>query len=1091
MFNYFSNLNFKVTKNIILLFLIILGLILPHELEAQQATVKGLIKDATTNESLPGVSVSIKGTKKGTASEANGMFQISAANKDVLVFSYIGMASQEIEVGGKTIINVAMQTATTEMDQVVVVGYGTQRKQSLVGAIGTVKMADLKKQGNVSNLTDALTGAIPGVSVLSISGMPGGGDFSSANKIYSPSEILIRGKTTWNSSAPLILVDGVERPMNDIDISDVESISVLKDASATAVFGVKGGNGVILITTKRGVEGKTSFKVEFENSFETASKIVEVADVAEGARARNYAIERTRRFNQGVWTNSYTSDLELEYYKSGKYPYAYPNQNWQDIMLKDYAQSRRLNLTANGGTEKVKYFTSLSYNHVGDILKGENVGQGYTPKYSYDRVNIRSNFDFNISKTTKLSVNLAGMYGLQSAIGRNYTGQVNGIFPSLSNLSGEVLVKVYEDGVPGMPEGVFANPWSDMNFGGVSYFPRSMINMDYTLNQKLDVITKGLSFVGKLAYDNTFRSSNKSIGDPGVITKKIDKNFYLNGGYYDKVDKVYKNAEGSIADMNLWTSYREPTAGREGFGWVRTPNFNYSENVSLNDAERTLFYQLMLQYKRMFAKHNVGGMTMFSRENYERGSNWPNKREDWVGRATYDYNETYLFEVNGAYNGSQKFGPNYRFDFFPSVAGGWLVSNEKFFVNNAKWLDKLKVRYSYGMVGNDNVNTGSTWPYLTVWDTYSVNSMEANFYGYPGGYTQYIRYNEGNPGNPDLRWEKATKQNLGFEFGAFNNAIDLTIDVFKEFRNDMLIGASDRRSTVAPIFGKPAPPSNIGQAKSHGVEIVLNLRKTIHKDIDIWLNSNWTFAKSEVIYRESTPLTMPHQRPEGKRLGQTFSGISNGIYQSWDDIYSASGGANSGNNGFLLPGDLMMVDFNSDGRYLNIDDNAPYGYPSYPQNNYGISLGTNYKGFSLSANFVGAYNATRNISFAQGASSPPLFPHDNTYSPTIILGDTWSPEFNNLNPTYPALALFAKSYNPTGHYLEFDASFFRLQSAEVSYTLTKKLAKSLKMESLRFYVNGRNLILWTRMPIDGTGLDDTGFNYPTKRQFNVGVTAQF
>jgi hypothetical protein len=249
-----------------------------------------------------------------------------------------------------------------------------------------------------------------------------------------------------------------------------------------------------------------------------------------------------------------------------------------------------------------------------------------------------------------------------------------------------------------------------------------MINMDYTLTQKLDVITKGLSFLGKIAYDNTFRTANKSIGDAGVVTKKIDKNFYLNGGYYDYAEKVYKNADGTVANMDLWTAYREPTAGKEGFGWVKTPNAYYPENVSLNDAERNLYYQLMLQYNRSFQKHNVAGMAMFSRNIYERGSDWPTKREDWVGRLTYDYNQRYLFEINGAYNGSQKFGPDYRFDFFPSVAAGWVISNENFFESNAKWLDKLKVRYSYGMVGNDNLNTGSTWPYLTVWNTYSVNN---------------------------------------------------------------------------------------------------------------------------------------------------------------------------------------------------------------------------------------------------------------------------------------------------------------------------------------------------------------------------------
>ena len=1057
-----------------------------------QVQIKGNVSDKDGNP-LAGVSILVEGTTAGTTTDSDGRFTIQANVGQKLTIRFIGMKTETVEItSADKFLAITLLEDTAVLDEVVVIGYGTQKKPTVVGAIGTAKVDDLKKQGNVNNLTDALTGVIPGVSVLSLSGMPGG-DYATGIKVYTPSEILIRGKTTWNNSAPLILVDGVERQMNDVDISEVESVSVLKDASATAVFGVKGGNGVILITTKRGAQGKAKFNVEFENSFETPSKIIKVADVSEGAIARNYAIERTRRFNSGLWTELYASDKEIEYYRTGKYPYAYPNQDWHDIMLRDFSVSNRVNITASGGTEKIKYFTSLSYNHVGDIFENENVGQGYVPSYSFNRLNIRSNFDFEITKSTKLSANFSGMYGLQSSPSRNVTGIVNNIFPVLSNLGGETPVRVYEDGVPGSPNSRFNayNPWYDFNFSGVSYIPRTMINMDYTLTQKLDFITKGLSFLGKLAYDNTFRNSGRSIGNQGVVTKTISKDFYLKGGYYDYAGKVYKNADGSAADMSLWTAYSEPTAGNEGFGWVKTPNAYYGEGVSLGNAERSIYYQLMLQYSRSFEKHNVSAMAMFSRNQSETGSNWPGKREDWVGRITYDYNQRYLFEVNGAYNGSEKFGPNYRFDFFPSIAAGWVISEERFIADRVKWLDKLKVRYSYGRVGNDNLNTGSTWPYLTIWNTYNVNIMESNYYGYPGAYTQYVRYNEGNPGNPDLRWETATKQNLGFEFAAFKNIISLTVDVFKEYRNDMLLGASDRTSTVPPVFGKPAPPANVGEAKSHGVEIVLNLRKSINKDFDLWVTTNWSYARSEVIYKESTELTLPHQKPEGKPLGQTYSGISTGFYRGWDDIYCVNGGASALNNGFLLPGDLIMLDFNSDGKYYGTDDNVPYGYPSYPQNNYGISFGTNYKGLSFSANFVGAYNATRSVLFAGSASSYACFYFDNTYAPTLVLGDTWSPEYNNSNPSYPALAMFAKLYNPTGQYTEFDGSFIRLQSVELGYSLPKRWLNPLMISNLRLYINGRNLWLWTKMPNDGVGIDDPGFNYPTKKQVNIGASIQF
>ncbi len=1072
----------KKTKIVLLL------LFFPILLFSQNRDIKGKVVD-DSGAPVPGASILMRGTTNGTTTDSNGEFSLNSVPVgSFLDISFIGLKSKSVEVTrNTTFLNVTLETEVTQLQEMVVVGYGTQKKQSIVGAIGTAKAEDIKTQGNVSNFTDALTGLIPGVSVLSISGMPGGDDITAAAanlKVYTPSEILIRGKTTWNNAAPLILVDGVERTMNEVDINEVESVSVLKDASATAVFGVKGGNGVILITTKRGQEGKSKFGMEAEMSYESPSKIIEVADTWEGVVARNYALERIRRFNNGLWTELYASDAEIEYYRTGKYPYAYASQDWHEIMLKDFAKTYRVNATANGGTKRAKYFASASYNHVGDLFDGQDVGTGYLPAYAYDRLNIRSNFDFEITKTTKLTANFAGMYGVETTPNRN-AAALNGIFPVIMNLSGDTPIQVYEDGVPGTQDGRFnaANPWYDFNFTGISTFPRTMINMDYTLIQQLDFITKGLSFAGKLAYDNTFRNAGKSIGNAGVTTKTINKEFYLQGGYYDYATKTYM-LNGSPANMNDWTTYTEPTAGREGFGWVKTPNSYTAEGVSLGSAERDLYFELKLQYARTFQKHNVTAMGMFSRNQGEVGSNWPRKREDWVGRITYDFDQRYLLEINGAYNGSEKFGPKYRFDFFPSVAGGWVISNESFIKGAVKWLDKLKLRYSYGLVGNDNLNTGSTWPYLTIWNTYTVNAYESNYYGYPSAYREYIRYNEGNPGNPDLRWETAAKQNLGIEFSALDNKFTLTADLFSERRKDMLLGASDRVTTVPPIFGKPAPPANVGKAKSHGAEVEVTYRNSVKKDFTYWVSANWAVARSTVIFKESTELTLPHQKPAGKPLSQTYTGISTGFYQSWDDIYCATGAANASSNSFLMPGDLIMLDFNSDGRYYSTDDNVPYGYPTYPQNNYGISFGTNYKGFDLTARFLGAYNVTRRV-------SPALFYYDNTYAPTVILSDTWTPEYNNSNPAYPALALSAKTYNPTGQYPEFDGSFFRLQSLQLGYSIPKRLIEPLRISNLHLYVNGRNLFLWTKMPNDGVGMDDPGANYPTKKQINLGLTIQF
>jgi TonB-dependent SusC/RagA subfamily outer membrane receptor len=383
-------------KFLVLFFIFMLG----NSVLFAQTQIRGKVS-GTDGRPIPGVNIVIDGTTIGTVTDIDGKFNIQAAVGQKIMVRFIGMKSQLIDIkNAKTVLNVTLEEETLELGELVVIGYGTQKKQSVVGAIGTAKADDIKVQGNVSNMTDALTGLIPGVSVLSVSGMPGG-DYDTGLKIYSPSEILVRGKTTWNNSAPLILVDGVERQMNEVDINEVESVSVLKDASATAVFGVKGGNGVILITTKRGKEGKAIFNVEAEMSFESASKIIEVVDTWEGVVARNYGLERTRRFNNGLWNELYASDKEIEYYKTGRYPYAYASQDWHDIMLKDFTKSYRVNTTASGGTKRAKYFASASFNHVGDIFDGQDVGTGYMPAYSYDRLNIRANLGLYRSSRAK------------------------------------------------------------------------------------------------------------------------------------------------------------------------------------------------------------------------------------------------------------------------------------------------------------------------------------------------------------------------------------------------------------------------------------------------------------------------------------------------------------------------------------------------------------------------------------------------------------------------------------------------------------------------------------------------------------------
>jgi TonB-linked SusC/RagA family outer membrane protein len=1046
-----------------------------------QELIGGKVIDES-GEALPFATVVIEGTTIGTSTDVDGVFQLNAKVGQSVVVQFVGYKTETIEITNESeTLIVTLTPETKTLDDVVVVGYGVQKKQSVVGAIGTARAEEIDQQGNVSNLRDAITGLIPGVSVLTSSGMPGG-NLQETNNYHTGTEILIRGKTTWNTTSPLILVDGIEREMNDIDINEVESVSVLKDASATAVFGMKGGNGVILITTKRGREGKSKFNIEAETSFETPTRIVQVIDVPDAAIARNIGLERTRRFSQLYFDELYLADKEVEYYRTGEYPYAYQNIDWIDVMLRDFTTSHRVNGSATGGTKRVKYFASASYNHMGDLFNSYDLGQGYTPAFAYDRLNLRSNFDFSITKTTTLSANISTMFSSQVFPTGNGKQTIFGTF---NQAAGSTPIMVYEDGVMGMKDERYNsdNPYYAFNISGRGTDLRTIVNMDYKLDQKLDFITEGLKFSAKLAYDNSFRNEGRSVSDDGRERKVIDKEFYLQGGYYDYETSTYMLGDAP-ANMDEFTLWEPKLSGNEGFGWVKEPNNYGTESNDIGSAVRSLYYQMQLRYNRSFGKHTVASMAVFSRFQTEKGSNWPGKEEDWVGRITYDFDERFLLEANGAYNGSEKFGPEYRFDFFPSISGGWIISNEKFIQDNATWLDNLKLRYSYGIVGNDRVNTGSQWPYLTMWNTYTIKKEEPAWYGYPTPYPSpgSLRFNEGDPGNPDLRWEKARKQNLGFEMAILKNTLSFTADFFKEYRYDMLISKGQRQ--VPPIFGKTPPPANLGEAKSHGAELELIFRNSINNKFFYWMSGNWSFARSEVIYKEDPELTPEHLKVSGKPIGQTFSGNSMGFAESWDDIYCNTGPTNENQRSYMMPGDLMMLDFDADGSYFGSKDNTPYGYPTYPQNNYGFAMGGNVKNLQISARFVGAYNVTRRVSVN-------LYSSDNLYVPTHLVQDTWSPEYGNENPTYPAFALSPKDYDPSGTYNEYDGSYFRLQSVQLSYTLPKKVSSKMKMDQVKLYVNGRNLFLLTHMPNDGVGTDYAGKSYPTRKQLNFGLNVRF
>ena len=1040
-------------------------------IQAQTIKISGTVNDEY-NLPLAGVSVLIEGTSKGTVTDFDGNFAIEANVNNVLNFSYLGFVTQKIKVTQSKKLQVILIEDLAKLDEVIVVGYGAQKKESVVGAIGQLDGGELNQRGTVTNLTDALSGSIPGVTILSSSGIPGG----AVDGNYNDSQILIRGQSTWNNSSPLVLVDGVERPYNDIDPNDVKTISVLKDASATSIFGVKGGNGVILITTKRGGSGEAVFKVDANVSFKSVSRIPKVLEGYPSTQAKNYAILNQLSVSPTAW-NDYTPIEELEFFRTGENPYGYPNIDWADAMLEKHAVSSKFNVSVSGGTDFVKYYGSLGYVTDGDILKTTNVGQGYDPDFKYDRFNYRTNLDFQLTKSTKLSVGLDGYYGKQQRSGAPVFNFWYGVYSKPWTHP----VLQYPDGVFGqgtLYERFGQNEFTELNFSGVDIDNRGQINTNLKLTQELDAITKGLSFSGELAYDNFSKTIGAGIGDDGTLMKTIDPAYY-----------TLNDPNANIEDYTFYFYPGDFNTSTHGFEFIDSPLVYETERITTaasNATTNRLLYRLSLNYNRSFGKHDVTGLALFSREEFKdyNRNGWPSLREDWAARVTYGFDNRYNIEVNGAYNGTEKFGPGYKFDFFPSVGLGWTVSNEPFFKNIEKYVSKLKFRYSDGIVGNDNARDIGQWPFFTSYSTQDTNENNGAGNGFPDTipfgdgpiYNGPLQYREGQLGNAFLRWEKARKQNLGIEMGFLNNKLNFTLDLLQEDRDDILVTAAERN--VPDFFGTAAPAGNIGITENKGYELMATYKNKIN-NFNYWASFSYTYVEDKIIQKEDPELLPDYQKAAGFQIGQTTSYVSTGIINSWDQLYT---GVGSLNNLDLLPGDYRLLDYNADG-FIDQRDVIAYGYPSRPQNTYAIALGGDYKGFSLSLNFFGQYNVTQNVSLDEFAFTAPAIYQNQ-------LNDTWLPEYGNSNPTFRALKYGSRSAS-NGEYNEKDGSMFRLKTAEFAYTLPKVVVSKIGLSALRLFVNGNNLILWSDLPVDIEGQDFNYRNYPVTKQINFGLSATF
>jgi TonB-linked SusC/RagA family outer membrane protein len=1053
----------EIKRVMIVLSLLVL---LPASLLSQGITLRGKIISADDKQPLPGVIVAVKGTTKGTFSDNDGNYYLNNVSKNAtIVFSLVGMKTQEIALGNQTTLNVTMSGSDFQLKEVVAVGYGVQKKESVVGAVSQTSSKELMRTGNVSDFKQALTGQIPGLVTITSSGEPGGVSGQSATEIY------IRGKNTWNGGQPLILIDGVERDMSNLEVSEVQNISVLKDASATAVFGVKGANGVILITTKRGEAGKTNISFSYSTSCEMLSKVPSTMDSYDALQVRDLSIEREVSLNESSWLDYVPYEIVKKYRtpQTAENAVIYPNVNWREAMFKDVGVSHKASLNISGGNKIVHYFGTLSYMHEGDMFKPYENNKTYDPNYNFDRFNFRSNTDFLLTKSTTLRFNLSGYYSQKNT---NYNGSGSGskdylMWQAIYFMPPDVFLPQYSDGRWGWSTSVsnLYNPVSVVYNTGILQRRTTELNTDFVLDQNLDFITKGLSAKASLSYDNNVVSEGGIFDSQNTVWPLYATSNtpfeVINSSLYTGADQ----------DPSEYTSYY-PIGGLYRYDWVQLPWTVDAEAIS--SVTRRLNYQAQLNYTHKFGLHNVGATGVFTRDQYASGNEFPHYREDWVFRTTYDYDTRYLVEMNGAYNGSEQFGPGYRFDFFPSIGLGWNIANEKFF-KLTNWMNKLKLRYSLGYVGDDRASS-SRWLYSTQYSYGGASLLSSNTTSSP-----YKWYKEATVGNPDIHWEKAEKQNYGVEVGLLNDVLSLNMEYYTEKRRDILISGSSR--SVPDFFGATPSAANLGSVNSTGYEIELKYNKKF-RDLYLWSTFVMSHNQNKIIYKDDADLLPAYQKSAGYSIDQTRTLVSTGFYNNWDEVYASV--PTSTNDNSKIPGYYNLLDFNGDG-VINDYDKVPYGYSNIPQNTFSTSIGMEYKGFSAMIQFYGVTNASRYVPLMNFANQTDVvFEH---------VADYWS-KYNEDATSF--LPRWKTSGENIGNYYVYDASYLRLKTAEIAYLFESgrnNWVKSIGVSTLKLYVNGTNLFFWSDLPDDREGTTVGGSAatgaYPATKRVNLGVDITF
>lgn len=1021
---------------------------------AQTKTVKGVIYEEETGEPMPGATVSVEGSTRGVMTDLDGSFELTGVKPtDKLKFECLGKETQVLQVGTMTNFVVKLKNAANELDEVTVVAFGKQRKESVIGSISTVDVKTLKVPS--SNLTTALAGNVAGVIAYQRTGEPG----------QDNADFFVRGITTFGANtSPLILIDNIELTSTDLarlQPDDIESFSIMKDATATALYGARGANGVIFVTTKRGQEGPAKIFARVETSISAPTDVVELADPVTYMKSYNEAISTRDPLGELM----YTYDKIEQTGKPGPNRLIYPANDWYDMLFKDFATSYRANVSARGGGKVATYYVSGAYTEDTGVLKVDK-RNSFNNNIDDKNYTLRSNVDINVTPTTKLAVRLTGNF-------RDYQGPLNGgsdvyrqvmhsdpvLFPAYYPVDDEhvgiqhIMFGNYEDGS-------YINPYANLVKGYKNY-QRSQMIAAVQLEQDLKFITKGLSF---MTLFNLTRLSEFTVNRQfNPYWYRLDRYDSYTGEYH--VNRINENG---------------------------TDYLTYSE--SGKTVKNTMYSETRLNYNRSFGKHDVTGLLVFTASESltaNAGSlqlSLPSRNAGLSGRFTYGYDKRYFVEYNFGYNGSERFHKSHRWGFFPSAGLAWMMSNEKWFKPLTKVVSNLKLRYSYGLVGNDNIGSSSNRFYYL-----SEMSMNNSGLGASFGETRNVGYNGIGVvryANEAITWEKSYKSNYALELGLFKK-LDIIAEYFTEHRTDIFMQRADIPNTMglqAAVYG------NIGQARSKGIDIQADYKQAWASGLWASARANFTYSTGKYDVYEEPTYPESYRQHAGRSIRQTWGYIAERLFVDDEDAANSPSQAAFGSQ--YGGGDIKYTDVNGDGVITNADM-VPIGYPTSPEIIYGFGVSLGHKGFDVSVFFQGLGRESFWIDATSAYSTKynkyGTAPFVNNGQLLKAYSDShWSEDNRDIYALYPRYSAYENHNNTqVSTWWMRDGSFVRLKQMEFGYTLPQKLTNKIHIDNLRVYFQGNNLLCWSKFKLWDPELAGEGFNYPIQRTFNIGVNVTF